>query len=106
MLARYGLAAALLTTGAPLRAADPTQFLRLCEATVPVATCGCIANELQRSRDGQISLDAYAATLKPPAQRQSAMVGVANKYGSKFSELKAAVDRLRPVMDSLIDRCK
>ncbi len=105
-LVRYSLAATLLASAGPALAADPTHFLKLCEATVPVATCGCISNELQRTRDGQISLDAYAALQQPLALRQSAIVGVANKYGAKLSELQAAVGRLRSVMDSLVERCK
>ncbi len=99
-------AAALILSAAPAQAANPAPFLNLCEATVPVASCGCMANELQRSRDGQIALDAYAGSTRPAAEKQATIVALANKYGMKISEMMAAVERAKPLAAAAAERCK
>ncbi|PZN97366.1 MAG: hypothetical protein DCF31_00980 [Alphaproteobacteria bacterium] len=103
---KFMTAIGVALAAAPAAAANPTEFLKLCEATMPVASCGCVANELLQSRDGQVSLDAYAAVKRPPAEQRAAALAVANKYGMKISEVVAAAERSKPLFSAAVERCK
>ncbi len=96
----------MLLVAAPAWAAPNTRaFLRFCEAKVPVATCACMANELARTRNGQISLDAVAVTVLPEAEQYDAAVALANKYGVRLSDIKAAIAANDPALRSATERC-
>ncbi len=95
-----------LAVAAPAEAANPTEFLKFCEAKVPAASCGCVANELLQSRDGQVGLDAFAAGTRPPADQRAAAVAVANKYGMKLSEVVSAAERSKSLFSAAVERCK
>lgn len=100
------LTAGLLAATPVLAAPNTAAFRRKCEASVPVASCGCMANELQQSRTGQITLDAFRVLEFPKDQQQAAALELANKYGSKLSEIKAATDRAEATMREAYETCK
>ena len=95
-----------LVAAPALAAPDTRAFLRYCEAKVPVATCGCVVNELARTRNGQITLDAFGVTQQPAAQQPAAAVEMANKYSAKGSEITAAISAAEPLFRSAVERCK
>ena len=95
----------LLVASPALAAPDTRAFLRYCEARVPVATCGCVVNELSRTRNGQIAIDAYRVTTLPQADQQAAAVALANKYGARLSEIKAAIEAGKLTLRDVTERC-
>jgi len=95
----------LLVATPALAAPDTRAFLRYCETKAPVATCGCVVNELSRTRNGQIAIDAYRVTTLPPADQQAAAVALANKYGARLSEIKAAIEASNLTLRDVTERC-
>jgi len=87
-------------------AAGSTEFSKFCEAKVAVATCGCIVNELLRTRDGQIVLDTGQVVGRPASEQQATGLALLNKYGLKASELKAIIGQAKPMLDAAYERCK
>lgn len=105
-MSKLAITLLLLATAVSAEAAVTAAFARLCEAKVPVASCGCMVNELLRTRNGQIILDSTEAASRPEAERRDAVLAVANRYDLKGSELKAILDNARPLLEAAAEPCK
>lgn len=100
------LAVALALVAAPAFAAPNTAaFQRYCEAKVPVATCGCMADEMARTRQGQVALDALRVFELPKDRQPAAAKAIADKYSMKLSEVAATLNGIEPYIKDVAGRC-
>lgn len=100
------IAAAGLLAALPAKAAPFTAFATLCEEKVPVASCSCMVNELQRNRTGQIVLEVVQTRSLPENQKDKAGIAIANRYGLKGSEMKSILENSKSVIDAAVESCK
>jgi hypothetical protein len=103
---KHLLALGLAVVAVPSSAANINAFTRLCEAEVPVASCGCMTNELLKTRNGQVLIDAASLVGTQVDSGKALAVALANKYGLRMSQLKAIVDQSKPMLDGAYEVCK
>ncbi len=88
--------------------ADSAAFSAECDSKLPRATCICAVNTLQRSLEGQITLDSYAISVryegaKPP---HSALLTLVNRYNLRASEFKAIADGIGALARETVANCR
>lgn len=96
------LGAALVVSAA---APDPEAFARKCRAGAPIATCTCVIEKLQRTKDGQITLEVFSVMEMPKDQQQALMIELANKYEMTMTGIKKAIDNSAAAIDTEIKSC-
>jgi hypothetical protein len=94
-----------LVAGSALAAPDTGAFQRMCRTKVPAATCDCVVMKMSRTRDGQILLDAVRLLELPKDQQQARAVELANKYGATMTQIRDALQRSKPEIDSVMRQC-
>jgi hypothetical protein len=85
-MTRYHLLA-LLLLASPALAADYTGFIKDCTSKGPVDICTCMAEELDKTRDGKVVLDTYVIAAMPEAERKPAMAAMMERYKITQAEL-------------------
>lgn len=80
-------ALAALAAAAAVQAAQSMAFTTQCELKSPAATCACLANQLQQSRDGQVVLDTFEASALPAEQRRTAQDAMLKRYNLTEADL-------------------
>ena len=78
---------ALALFATPVLAADTGGFLKDCTSKGPVDICTCMAEELDKTRDGQVVLDTYVIAAMPEAERKPAMAALMTRYKLTQAEL-------------------
>ena len=96
------LGAALIVTAA---APDPEAFARKCRAGAPIATCNCVIEKLERTRDGRITLEAVSVMEMPEDQQQALLIELANKYEMTLTGIKKAIDNSKAILNTEINNC-
>jgi hypothetical protein len=95
----------------PLLLASPalalgSAFETQCAEKIPMASCSCMVQEIGRTSDGRIMLEASDIRALPKDRQQQAMLAMLNRYGLKPSDLAALKPKVSPMFDAAWERCK
>jgi hypothetical protein len=90
---------------APGPAANADAFTRQCTAKGPADICACMADELQRGRDGQVVLETYAIAELPEADRAAAKAAMMERYKLTPAELAPIGNAVPTLLDTALKAC-
>lgn len=89
----------------PLPAADATAFTRQCTSKGPADICACMADELQRGRDGKVVLETYGIAELPEAERAAAKTAMMERYKLTPAELGPIGNAVPALLDAAFKAC-
>lgn len=89
----------------PLPPADATAFTRQCTSKGPADICACMADELQRGRDGKVVLETYGIADLPEAERAAAKAAMMARYKLTPAELTPIGNAVPALLDAAFKAC-
>lgn len=89
----------------PGPAANAGAFTRQCTAKGPADICACMADELQRGRNGQVVLETYAIAELPEAERAPAKAAMIERYKLTPAELGPIGNAVPALLDAALKAC-
>lgn len=95
----------LLAMASSALASDTSGFLKDCTSKGPVDICTCMAEELDKSRDGQVVLETYVIVTLPEAERKPAMLATMERYKLTQAELTTIGNSIPAMLDAAFKVC-
>ena len=104
-MTRYRLLTLALLLATPALASDYSGFLKDCTSKGPVDICTCMAEELDKTRDGKVVLDTYVIAALPEAERKPAMAAMMERYKVPQAELGPIGNAIPQLIDAAAKAC-
>jgi hypothetical protein len=85
--------------------APSKMFTEACALEHSDATCRCMVDEFQKTRDGQIALEVAETRSLGQGNRKQAFLEIMNKHYLKPSELIAIMESAKSLIDTTAKKC-